>query len=188
MEAFLVSVTTIATAEMGDRTQLLSLVLAARYRKPAPIVAGILCATLLNHAAAAWVGAWFGSLLKPSWLLLVVGTSMIGMALWTLKPDQLSGDTASISTAGAFIATLGSFFVAEIGDKTQIATLALAASYPGTMTVIAGTTCGMMIANVPVVILGQRFADRLPLNAIRYAAAILFVVLGMLFLVRGLAL
>ena len=186
MEAFLVSVTTIATAEMGDRTQLLSLVLAARYRKPVPIVAGILCATILNHAAAAWLGVWFGSLIKPAWLLLVVGASMIGMALWTLKPDQLQGEATALSTTCAFVATLGSFFVAEIGDKTQIATLALAASYAGTLAVIAGTTTGMMIANVPVVILGQRFSDRLPMTAIRYAAASLFVVLGMVFLVRGL--
>lgn len=186
MEAFLVSITTIAVAEIGDRTQLLSLVLAARYRRPWPIIAGILCATLANHAAAGLVGVWFGRMLKPRTLEIVVGISMIAMAIWTLKPDKLDENAGTGSAVGAFLATLTSFFIAEIGDKTQIATLALAAAYPSLTAVVAGTTAGMMIANVPVVFLGKAFASRLPLKAIHYGAAILFVILGLLFLVRAL--
>lgn len=186
MEAFLVSITTIAVAEIGDRTQLLSLLLAARYRRPWPIIAGILCATLANHAAAGAVGVWFGSMLKPRTLEIVVGISMIAMAIWTLKPDKLDENAGAGSAMGAFLATVTSFFVAEIGDKTQIATLALAAAYPNLSAVVAGTTAGMMIANVPVVFLGKAFASRLPLKAIHYSAAILFVILGLLFLVRAL--
>jgi len=185
MEAFLVSLTSISVAEMGDRIQLLSLVLAARYRRPWPIIAGIFCATLANHAAAGVIGVWFGSLLKPRTLEVVVGISMIAMALWTLKPDKLDENTGASSAMGAFLATLTSFFVAEIGDKTQIATLALAAAYPSLLAVVAGTTAGMMIANVPVVFLGKAFANRLPLKAIHYGAAVLFAILGCLFLVRA---
>jgi putative Ca2+/H+ antiporter (TMEM165/GDT1 family) len=185
MEAFLVSITTISVAEIGDRTQLLSLILAARYRRPWPIIAGILCATLANHAVAGVIGVWFGSLLKPRTLDIVVGISMIAMALWTLKPDKLGENTGAGGT-GAFLATLTSFFIAEIGDKTQIATLALAAAYPNLIAVVAGTTAGMMIANVPVVFLGKAFANRLPLKAIHYGAAALFVILGALFIARAL--
>jgi len=185
MEAFLVSITTIAVAEIGDRTQLLSLVLAARYRRPWPIIAGILCATLANHALAGVVGVWFGSLLKPRTLDVVVGISMIVMAIWTLKPDQLDENTGATGAMGAFLATLTSFFIAEIGDKTQIATLALAAAYPSLLAVVAGTTAGMMLANVPVVFLGKAFASRLPLKAIHYGAALLFIVLGLVFLARA---
>ena len=186
MEAFLVSITTIAIAEIGDRTQLLSLLLAARYRRPWPIVAGILCATLANHALAGALGAKFGSLLKPQVLDVTVAISMIGMALWTLKPDKLDDDAKPSGPQGAFLATVTSFFIAEIGDKTQIATLALGAAYPSLVGVVAGTTAGMMIANVPVVFMGKAFADRLPLKAIHYGAAALFLVLGILFLVRAL--
>jgi putative Ca2+/H+ antiporter (TMEM165/GDT1 family) len=186
MEAFLISITTIAVAEIGDRTQLLSLVLAARYRRRLPIIAGILCATLANHAAAGFVGVWFGSLLKPRVLDIVVGISMIAMALWTLKPDKLDENAAAGGAAGAFLATLTSFFIAEIGDKTQIATVALAAAYPNLLAVVSGTTAGMLLANVPVVILGNAFADRLPLKAIHYGAAGLFVLLGVAFLGRAL--
>jgi Ca2+/H+ antiporter, TMEM165/GDT1 family len=185
MEAFLISLTTIAVAEIGDRTQLLSLVLAARYRRPLPIIAGILCATLANHAAAGFVGIWFGSMLKPRTMELIVGISMIAMALWTLKPDKLDEEAGSSSAMGAFLATLTSFFIAEIGDKTQIATIALAAGYPNLVAVVSGTTAGMLLANVPVVILGKAFADRLPLKAIHYVAAGLFVVLGAIFIGRA---
>ena len=188
MEAFWVSITTISVAEIGDRTQLLSLLLAARYRRPWPIIAGIFCATLANHAAAGALGVWFGSLLKPHILEAVVGISMIAMALWTLKPDKLdenAGARGAMGAMGAFLATLTSFFVAEIGDKTQIATLALAAAYPNLLAVVAGTTAGMMIANVPVVFLGKAFANRLPLKAIHFGAALLFAILGCLFLVRA---
>ena len=185
MEAFLVSITTISIAEIGDRTQLLSLVLAARYRRPWPIIAGILCATLANHLVAGIVGVWFGSLLNQHMLQIVVGVSMIAMAVWTLKPDKLDDTTGASSAMGAFLATLTSFFIAEIGDKTQIATLALAAAYPNLLAVVAGTTAGMMIANIPVVFLGKAFASRLPLKAIHYAAAVLFGVLGIIFLLRA---
>lgn len=186
MEAFLVSVTSISIAEMGDRTQLLSLVLAARYRRPWPIIAGILCATLANHAAAGLLGVWFGNLLKPKVLEITVAVSMMAMALWTLKPDTLDDAAAPRSAAGAFVATLTSFFVAEIGDKTQIATLALAAAYPNLIAVVSGTTLGMLVANIPVVVLGKAFADRLPIKAIHIGAAALFMLLGGLFLVRAL--
>ena len=127
MEAFAVSLSTIAVAEIGDRTQLLSLLLAARYRRPIPIIAGILIATLANHAVAASIGVWVGNILRPKLLDILVGASMLGMALWTLKPDSLDGDATRIGAAGAFVATLTSFFLAEIGDKTQIATMALGA-------------------------------------------------------------
>jgi putative Ca2+/H+ antiporter (TMEM165/GDT1 family) len=185
MEAFLISFTTIAIAEVGDRTQLLSLVLVARYRRPLPIIAGILCATLANHAVAGIVGVWFGNLLKPKLLEILVGVSMIAMALWTLKPDKLSESAAATGAASAFFATLTSFFVAEIGDKTQIATVALAAAYPHLAAVVAGTTLGMLVANVPVVFLGKAFADRLPIKAIHYAASVLFLILGAVFLCRA---
>jgi Ca2+/H+ antiporter, TMEM165/GDT1 family len=185
MEAFLVSITTVAVAEIGDRTQLLALVLAARYRRPWPIIAGILCATLTNHGVAGFVGVWFGSLLQPRTLQIVVGVSMIAMALWTLKPDKLDAQAGTTGAMGAFLATLTSFFIAEIGDKTQIATVALAAAYPNLLAVVAGTTAGMLLANVPVVFLGKAFANRLPLKAIHYGAAALFVVLGTIFLIRA---
>jgi len=187
MEAFLVSICTIAVAEVGDRTQLLSLVLAARYRRPLPIIAGIACATLANHAAAGLIGVWFGNLLRPRLLEIAVGAGMIAMALWTLKPDKLDANAMPSGAAGAFVATLTSFFLAEIGDKTQIATLALAAAYPHLLAVVSGTTLGMLIANVPVVILGKAFADRLPIQAIHRAASALFLLLGALFLLRALS-
>lgn len=186
MEAFLVSITTIAVAEIGDRTQLLSLVLAARFRRPLPIIAGILCATLANHGVAGLIGVWFGSLLKPQVLDVIVGVSMMAMALWTLKPDTLDEGAATVTATGAFLATLTSFFMAEIGDKTQLATVALAAAYPHLAAVVAGTTLGMLAANVPVVFLGKAFADRLPMRAIHYGAAGLFFVLGAVFVLRGL--
>jgi putative Ca2+/H+ antiporter (TMEM165/GDT1 family) len=186
MEAFFVSVTTISIAEIGDRTQLLSLLLVARYRRALPIIAGIFCATLANHAVAGAVGVWFGNLLRPKVLEITVGVSMIAMALWTLKPDKLDADASPSSAASAFVATLTSFFLAEIGDKTQIATLALAAAYPNLLAVVSGTTLGMLIANVPVVILGKAFADRLPIKAIHYGASALFMLLGALFLGRAL--
>src|ERR1700686_2327652 len=185
MGAFIVSVISIATAEMGDRTQLLALVLAARYRKPWPIVAGVLCATLANHAAAGLIGAWFGRQLTPAMLDATVGVSMIGMALWTLKPDTLDHHATTTTSAGAFVATLVAFFLAEIGDKTQIATVALAAAYPNLIAVIGGTPWGMLIANVPVIFLGNAFAQRLPLRAIHYMASALFAVLGVIFIVRA---
>jgi Ca2+/H+ antiporter, TMEM165/GDT1 family len=185
MEAFLVSLSTVAIAEMGDRTQLLALVLAAHYRKPWPILAGILCATLANHAVAGFVGARLGHYLTPSRLDLIVGISMILMALWTLKPDKLDETDAEPRRGSAFAATLIAFFVAEIGDKTQIATMALAAAYSSLVAVVAGTTLGMMAANAPVVFLGNAFSKRLPLKAIHIGASLLFLGLGALFIWRG---
>jgi putative Ca2+/H+ antiporter (TMEM165/GDT1 family) len=185
MEAFLISISTVAIAEMGDRTQLLALVLAAHYRKPWPILAGILAATLANHAVAGFVGARLGHYLTASRLDLIVGISMIAMALWTLKPDKLDETDAEPRRGGAFAATLIAFFVAEIGDKTQIATMALAAAYSNLAAVVAGTTLGMMAANGPVVFLGNAFSKRLPLRAIHIGASLLFLGLGALFIWRG---
>src|SRR5690242_7449641 len=187
MEALLVSLATVAVAEMGDRTQLLSLVLATHYRRPWPILAGILLATLANHAAACVNRIWFDKFLSPALLDGIVGAGMLAMALWTLKPDRLDDD-ASVSRRGAFLATLIAFFVAEIGDKTQIATVALAAGYQSLSAVVAGTTAGMLAANAPVVFLGKAFADRLPMRIIHLTAAALFAVLGLLFIVRAVVL
>ncbi|HTT02421.1 MAG TPA: TMEM165/GDT1 family protein [Steroidobacteraceae bacterium] len=186
MESLLVSISTVAIAEMGDRTQLLSLLLAAHYRRPWPILAGVLCATLANHAAAGLIGAHLGRYLTPARLDAVVGVSMLAMALWTLKPDTLREGSAGTRGRGAFVATTISFFIAEIGDKTQIATLALAAVYPNLVAVVAGTTTGMLLANAPVVFLGKAFSDRLPLQAIHYVASGLFAILGVVFIVRAL--
>jgi len=185
MEAFLVSLSTVAIAEMGDRTQLLALVLAAKFRKPVPIVAAILLATLANHALAGLIGVWFGKYLTPTILDIVVGISMLGMAGWTLIPDKLDKDDARTDGHGAFVATLIAFFIAEIGDKTQIATAALAAGYSNIIAVVGGSTLGMLIANVPVVFMGSKFAARLPMNAIHKLAAVLFAGLGLWFIARG---
>jgi putative Ca2+/H+ antiporter (TMEM165/GDT1 family) len=185
VEAFLVSLSSVATAEMGDRTQLLALVLAAKFRKPWPMVAAVLCATLANHLVAGAVGVWVGKLLTPARLDLLVGISMAGMALWTLKPDKLDESQGEVTGASAFAATLVAFFIAEIGDKTQIATVALAAAYSNLLAVVAGTTCGMMAANVPVIFLGNAFAHRLPIEAIHYAASALFLLIGIVFVVRS---
>ena len=185
MESFLVSLSTVAIAEIGDRTQLLSLMLAARFRRPWPILAGVLCATLANHAVAGIVGVRLGRFLTPTILDAVVGISMIGMALWTLKPDTLDESKGESRRTSAFVATLIAFFIAEIGDKTQIATVALAAAYSNLGAVVAGTTIGMLLANAPVVFLGKAFSDRLPLKTIHYVASGLFLVLGGVFLFRA---
>jgi len=183
MEAFLISLTSIATAEMGDRTQLLALVLAARYRKPWPIVAGVLCATLANHAAAGLIGSLLGRQLRPALLDAAVGVSMIAMALWSLKPDKLDQQAGNASNAGAFVATLIAFFLAEMGDKTQIATAVLAAQFGSVAAVVAGTTLGMLLADVPVVLLGNAGARRIPFKLVRMIAAALFALMGVVALV-----
>lgn len=185
MESFLISLSTVAIAEMGDRTQLLSLVLAARFRRPWPILAGVLCATIANHTVAAFVGQRLGRALTPRILDTAVGVSMIAMALWSLKPDTLDESATGGARRGAFLATLITFFIAEIGDKTQIATVALAAAYSNLLPVVAGTTTGMLLANAPVVFFGKAFSTRLPLRAIRYIASALFLVLGLFFLARA---
>jgi Ca2+/H+ antiporter, TMEM165/GDT1 family len=186
MESFLVSVSTVAIAEMGDRTQLLSLMLAAHYRRPWPILAGVLCATLANHAVAGLVGVRLGRFLTPTILDATVGVSMVLMALWALKRDTLEEKASRVSRTSAFVATLIAFFIAEIGDKTQIATVALAAAYSNLVAVVAGTTTGMLLANAPVVFLGKAFSERLPLKAIHYVASGLFLVLGAIFIYRAL--
>ncbi|QDH69269.1 TMEM165/GDT1 family protein [Marilutibacter alkalisoli] len=173
----LLSTGAVALAEIGDKTQLLALLLAARFRRPWPIVAGILVATLLNHAAAGWIGAAAASWLRPDVLQWVVAASFLAVALWTLKPDSLDeGET--LPARGAFIATTIAFFIAEMGDKTQVATVLLAARYSPLWEVVVGTTLGMLLANVPVVVLGSRFAARLPLKAARWTAAALFLALA----------
>jgi len=184
MDVFLIAFSTIAIAEMGDRTQLLSLFLSAHFRKPWPITAGIFAATLANHALAGLVGVWVGRYLTPAVLDAVVGTSMLIMAGWTLIPDKLDGDT-NILSRGAFLTTLAAFFVAEIGDETQIATVALAAGYSNLPAIVAGTTLGMMAANVPVVFLGAAFAKNLPMKKIHLAASVLFAILGLYFIAKA---
>jgi putative Ca2+/H+ antiporter (TMEM165/GDT1 family) len=173
----LVATGTVALAEIGDKTQLLALLLAARFRRPWPIVAGILVATLLNHALAGGLGALAAHWLTPGVLRWVVAASFLAIALWTLHPDSLEGETR-LPAHGAFVATVVAFFVAEIGDKTQVATVLLAAKYPSLVQVVIGTTIGMLVANVPVVVLGSRFADRLPLKTARIVAAVVFLVLA----------
>ncbi|GEA62537.1 UPF0016 family membrane protein [Vibrio comitans NBRC 102076] len=173
-----ISITTVALAEIGDKTQLLSLLLASRYRKPLPIIAAIFLATIANHAVAAWLGVLVSDLLSPSILKWVVVASFIAMALWVLIPDKLDEDE-SISNKGPFVATFIAFFVAEIGDKTQIATSILGAQYADAlMMVVLGTTIGMLLANVPVVIIGKLSAERLPLAMIRKVTAALFAILA----------
>ena len=180
LEAFLVSTGIVALAEIGDKTQLLSFVLAARYRKPVPIALGILVATLANHALAGALGAWITSALAPGTLRWVLGLSFIAMAAWALVPDRLDHDEAKESTRwGVFGATTIAFFLVEMGDKTQVATVALAARYAAFAAVVAGTTFGMMIANVPAVMLGERIAHRLPVRLIHGVVAAIFAALGL---------
>jgi len=185
MEAFLVSTGLVALAEMGDKTQLLSLVLAARFRRPWPIVAGILVATLANHALAGAFGNWITSAVSPSVLRIGVGIAFIAMGAWALVPDKLDDAAPSQGRLGVFVATCIAFFLAEMGDKTQLATVALAARYAAFAPVVLGTTIGMLLANAPVVLLGDRLSDRLPLKLLRRLAAALFAALGVLALVSG---
>ena len=178
LNAFLVSTGVVALAEIGDKTQLLALVLATRFRKPLPIVLGILLATLFNHALAGALGTWITSVVGPVVLRWILGVSFIAMAIWTLVPDRLDGDKSQTSHAGAFVTTLVAFFLVEMGDKTQVATIALAAEYHAFMPVVAGTTLGMMLANVPAVVLGDRIAHRMPISVVHAVAAVIFAGLG----------
>jgi Ca2+/H+ antiporter, TMEM165/GDT1 family len=179
MDAFLVSTGIVALAEMGDKTQLLSLVLAARFRKPWPIVFGILVATLANHALAGAAGAWVTTLIGPQVLRWVLGGSFIAMAAWMLIPDKLDeGDGDKAPRLGVFGTTLVAFFLAEMGDKTQIATMMLAAQYNAWAAVVAGTTLGMMVANVPVVWFGDRVTRRVPIRVVHLVSALIFAGLG----------
>jgi Ca2+/H+ antiporter, TMEM165/GDT1 family len=185
LEAFLVSTMVVGLAEIGDKTQILTLMLAARFQRPVPILFGILVATLANHAAAGLAGTVFGSLLSGPWMRWILGLSFLSVAAWALFPDKYEGDVKTISRLGAFISTMTAFFFAEIGDKTQIATIALATRFEVFYAVVAGTTLGMMLANIPAVILGDRLAGRLPVKTIRVAAAVLFGLLGILTLSGG---
>jgi putative Ca2+/H+ antiporter (TMEM165/GDT1 family) len=178
LEAFLVSAGVVALAEIGDKTQLLAFVLASRFRKPLPIVLGILVATLANHTFAGALGAWITTLLGPQTLRWVLGVSFIAMAAWTLIPDKFDGDEAKPARHGAFVTTLVTFFLVEMGDKTQVATVALAAQFHAVVAVVAGTTLGMMIADVPAVLLGDRFASRLPVRLVHAIAAAIFAIIG----------
>jgi len=179
LEAFLTSTFLVAIAEIGDKTQLLSFVLAARLRKPWPIIAGILVATLANHAAAAWVGSLLSGILAPTTLAWIVGLSFIGFGLWALHPDSL-GDSPRLHKSGAFVTAFVAFFLAEMGDKTQFATIALAARFDQLGLVILGTTLGMMLANIPAVWVGEKLAQTIPMKPVRILAATLFIIVGML--------
>jgi putative Ca2+/H+ antiporter (TMEM165/GDT1 family) len=189
MEAFLVSAGLVAVAEIGDKTQLLAILLAARFRKPVPIILGILVATLANHALAATVGALAGEVLKGPWMRWGLGIAFLGFAAWALIPDKFDESEQKSSAAktavAVFWATTVSFFFVEMGDKTQVATAALAARFGSIALVAAGTTLGMLIANVPAVLIGEAAAAKLPLKYIRWAAAASFAVIGVWVLVAG---
>lgn len=178
MDAFLASTVAVAIAEIGDKTQLLSLFLVARYASRLPIILGIFVATILNHALSALFGAWIAELIPEAWLPWILAVSFVAIALWLLVPDKDdSGDSAFLGM-GAFMATTVMFFLAEIGDKTQIATVVLAARYTETFWVIMGTTVGMLLANIPVIMAGKWLMDRLPLSTARIGASILFLILA----------
>jgi len=178
MDAFFVSTGIVALAEIGDKTQLLAFLLAARFRRPLPIVLGIFVATIANHAFAAAVGALAGKLLGPEVMRWVLGLGFLAMAAWIMVPDDIDGDEAPPARYGVFLTTLLAFFMAEMGDKTQVATVALAARYPSAVLVVAGTTLGMMLANVPAVYFGDRIAGKAPLKLVHGIAAVIFVALG----------
>ena len=185
MEAFLVSTGVVALAEIGDKTQLLAFILASKFRKPLPIVAGIVAATVANHAFAAALGSWIPALIQPDILRWCLGISFIGMAIWTLIPDKFETQDARFARFGIFGATLLAFFLAEMGDKTQVATVALAVQYHAFFSVVAGTTLGMMIANVPAVLMGDRIAHRMPVRLVHTLAAAIFAALGIATLLGG---
>ena len=179
MESFWVSTGVVALAEMGDKTQLLAFLLAARFKRPVPIIAGIFLATIVNHGLAGALGVWITTTLSPQSVRWVLGISFLAMAAWTLIPDKIEDEEASIATRfGVFGATLVTFFLAEMGDKTQVATVAMAAHYQDAWKVVAGTTLGMMIADVPAVFLGDKLSAKLSLKWLHAAAALVFAALG----------
>jgi putative Ca2+/H+ antiporter (TMEM165/GDT1 family) len=178
MDAFLVSTGVVALAEIGDKTQLLAFLLAAKFRRPVPIVLGILVSTIVNHACAAAVGAWVASVMGSNVMRWVLGLSFLAMAAWIMVPDKIDEDDAKLARYGVFLTTVIAFFLAEMGDKTQIATVALAARYESTVAVVAGTTFGMMLANVPAVLFGERIARKVPLKLVHGIAAAIFALLG----------
>ncbi len=186
MEAFLVSTVVVALGEIGDKTQLLALMLAARLRKPVPIILGIAVATLFNHTLAGLAGAWVHGIVPAMYLRWLLALSFLIVALWALKPDKIGDDApVSYSHLGAFTVTVVAFFLAEIGDKTQIATVMLAARFNDLVAVVAGTTLGMLIADVPMVLIGKLAANKIPFKAVRIVAAGLFALLAVLTLVAN---
>ena len=187
LSAFLISLVVVALSEMGDKTQLLALLLAARFRKPVPILIAIFLATVVNHGVSAVLGQWITTVLSPTILLWIVSLGFIGMAIWMLIPDELDDESESINKwqkYGVFGATFILFFLAEIGDKTQIATVALAARFDSVFWVMCGTTVGMMIANAPAVFIGDKLADKLPISLIHKIGAVIFLVVGISALVQ----
>ncbi len=179
MESFWVSTGVVALAEMGDKTQLLAFLLAARFKRPVPIIAGIFLATIVNHGLAGALGVWITTTLSPQIMRWVLGISFLAMAAWTLIPDKIEDEKSSMTTRfGVFGATLVTFFLAEMGDKTQVATVAMAAHYQDAWKVVAGTTLGMMIADVPAVFLGDKLSAKLSLKWLHAAAALVFAALG----------
>ena len=179
IESLLVSTGVVALAEIGDKTQLLAFILAARFKKPWPIIAGIFLATVINHGLAGALGAWITATLSPQILRWVLGLSFIGMAIWTLIPDKIeAGESRMAARFGVFGATLVTFFFAEMGDKTQIATVALAAHYAAPLLVVVGTTLGMLIADVPAVFIGDKLAQKIPMKIVHGVAAAIFAALG----------
>jgi putative Ca2+/H+ antiporter (TMEM165/GDT1 family) len=185
MESLFVSTGVVALAEIGDKTQLLAFILAARFKRPVPIVLGILAATLVNHGLAGALGAWITSMVSPQVMRWVLGLSFIGMAIWTLIPDEIEEEETQVAQKlGVFGATLVTFFLAEMGDKTQLATVALAAHYANPIWVVAGTTLGMLIADVPAVFVGNRFAEKIPMKLVHGIAAAIFAVMGVLTLLQ----
>jgi putative Ca2+/H+ antiporter (TMEM165/GDT1 family) len=179
VEALLVSTGVVALAEIGDKTHLLAFILAARFKKPVPIIAGILCATIVNHGLAGALGAWITTAVSPGVLRWVLGLSFIGMAIWTLIPDKIEEEETQVAKHfGVFGATLVTFFLAEMGDKTQIATVALAAHYANPLLVVIGTTLGMLLADVPAVFIGDKLAGKIPMKLVHSIAAVIFAALG----------
>ena len=179
MEALLVSTGVVALAEIGDKTQLLAFILAARFKKPLPIIAGILCATVVNHGLAGALGAWITHNVSTDILRWVLGVSFIAMAVWTMIPDKIEEEETHVAQRlGVFGATLITFFLAEMGDKTQIATIAMAAHYANPVLVVIGTTLGMLIADVPAVFVGDKLATKIPMKLVHTIAASIFAVLG----------
>lgn len=178
MEVFWVSTMVVTLGEIGDKTQLLALLLAARYKKPLPIVLGILVATLANHTLAGLVGDWIRQWMGPEPLRWVLGAAFVAVGLWTLKPDEIEEEPKTFGHFGVFMVTFLTFFMAEMGDKTQLATVMLAAKFPDLMMVIAGTTTGMLLADVPAVFLGHVASDHIPFKAVRFAAAGVFILMG----------
>jgi putative Ca2+/H+ antiporter (TMEM165/GDT1 family) len=179
MESLLVSTGVVALAEIGDKTQLLAFILAARFKKPVPIILGILAATIVNHGLAGALGAWITTTVSPGILRWALGLSFIGMAIWTMIPDKIEEEETQVARKfGVFGATLITFFLAEMGDKTQIATVALAAHYAAPVMVVAGTTLGMLVADVPAVFVGDKLASKIPMKLVHSIAAGVFAVLG----------